>query len=270
MVAMFSANKAIEKAALFVRQQSIRGLTELEKFVVPARFSKVETTPFIDAHQFEWDKNVTSQWAKVQSELKALLAASETIPVWQEVTDEKNLPITKDDIWRTYFFYVYGHRFEKQCIECPETARLLAQIPGMKTALFSILEPGTKITPHRGPYRGVLRYQLALLVPDHGDLGIRVGDQIATWQEGLSMMFDDTYEHEAWNLSDETRVVLFLDIVRPMKFPFNVINSMIIKIIGRSPSVRQIQKRQAAWDRTLAKSSGRSARSTQTPDSLTG
>jgi ornithine lipid ester-linked acyl 2-hydroxylase len=255
MGATLSANKTIEKAALFVRQQSIRGLTELEKFVVPARFSKVETTPFIDLRHFEWDERVTSQWEKVQAELKALLARSETIPVWQEVTDEKNLPITKEDIWRTYFFYVYGQRFEKQCSECPETARLLSQIPGMKTALFSILEPGTKLAPHRGPYRGVLRYQLALLVPDHGDLGIRVGHQTATWQEGVSMMFDDTYEHEAWNLSDETRVVLFLDIVRPMRFPFNLINSLIIKIIGRSPSVRQIRRRQAEWDRTLQKAS---------------
>jgi beta-hydroxylase len=68
-------------------------------------------------------------------------------------------------------------------------------------------------------------------------------------------MFDDTYEHEAWNESDQTRVVLFLDIVRPMKFPFNIVNSTIIKIVGQSPSVRQIQKKQDAWDRTLQKAS---------------
>lgn len=249
------ANKAMDKAALFARQILIRAFIGLERLLVPAVFSRVPTTPFMDPDLFEWNGVVTAQWTKVQRELRALLANVETIPEWLVVTDEKNLPITDNDTWRTYFFYVYGHRFEKQCSECPETARLLDQIPGMKTALFSILEPGTKITPHRGPYRGVLRYHLPLQVPAEGGCGIRVGNETASWEEGVGMMFDDTYEHEAWNESSHTRVVLFLDIVRPMRFPFNLINSAIIKIVGLSPSVRQIQKKQAAWDRTLEKAS---------------
>ena len=255
MTAIGGANKAAEKAALIARQILIRAFIGVERLLVPAPFSRVPTTPFMDPDLFEWNESVTAQWAKVQSELLALLSNIETIPEWLVVTDEKNLPITKDDTWRTYFFHVYGHRFDKQCGECPETARLLDQIPGMKTALFSILEPGTRITPHRGPYRGVLRYHLPLIVPAQGGCGIRVGGQTETWEEGVGMMFDDTYEHEAWNESDQTRVVLFLDIVRPMRFPFNVVNSAIIKIVGLSPSVRQIQKKQAEWDRGLAKAS---------------
>jgi ornithine lipid ester-linked acyl 2-hydroxylase len=253
MTANGGVNKAMEKVTLFFRQVLIRAFVGAEKLMVPAPFSQVPTTPFIDPEHFEWNESVASQWTKVQAELKALLSNIETIPEWLVITDEKNLPITRDDTWRTFFFYVYGHRFEKQCSECPETARLLDQIPGMKTALFSIMEPGTHITPHRGPYRGVLRYHLPLLVPPQGGCGIRVGGQEATWEEGVGMFFDDTYEHEAWNESDQTRVVLFLDIVRPMKFPFNIVNSTIIKIVGLSPSVRQIQKKQAEWDRGLKK-----------------
>jgi ornithine lipid ester-linked acyl 2-hydroxylase len=252
MAAIDGSNSALEKVAIFFRQVIIRVFCAVEKFLVPKSFSRVENTPFIDPRQFEWNDSVTAEWTTVQRELKALLSTVETIPEWGVVTDEKNLPITEKDTWRTYFFYVYGQRFEKQCSECPETARLLAQIPGMKTALFSIMEPGTRITPHRGPYRGVLRYHLPLIVPEGGKCGIRVGGEDASWEEGVAMMFDDTYEHEAWNESQETRVVLFLDITRPMKFPYNILNSTIIGAIGQSPSVRQIRKKQAEWDRSVA------------------
>jgi hypothetical protein len=96
-----------------------------------------------------------------------------------------------------------------------------------------------------------MRYHLPLLVPQHGQCGIRVGDQTATFEEGVGIMFDDTYEHEAWNDTKETRVVLFLDITRPMKFPFNIINSAIITIIRWSPTIRKTRNKQAAWDRAI-------------------
>lgn len=218
--------------------------------IVPRRFSLVETTPFIDPTQFAWHEHVTAQMGKVQAELRGLLATPRTLPKHQEII-ETIAAISNDDKWLSHFYYIYGQRFDKQCKQCPDTARLLQDIPGMKTAFFSILSPGKKIPPHRGPYRGVLRYHLPLLVPRHGECGIRVGDEIASFEEGVALMFDDTYEHEVWNNTDETRVVLFLDIIRPMKFPFNILNSAMIKLMGRSPVVRRMQKKQAAFDRTL-------------------
>jgi aspartyl/asparaginyl beta-hydroxylase (cupin superfamily) len=235
----------------FIGLVAITWLAKIADSSVPRRFSLVETTPFIDPRQFEWHDLVTSEWTKVQSELKALLSAADKIPIHQEIVEAAK-PITGDDArWLSYFFYVYGQRFEKQCSECPDTARLLQEIPGMKTAFFSILAPGKRIPPHRGPYRGVMRYHLPLLVPRNGECAIRVGDQTATFDEGAGIMFDDTYEHEVWNDTEEIRVVLFLDIMRPMKFPFDITNSTIIKIIGWSPTVRKIQKKQAAWDRAI-------------------
>ncbi|WP_158089948.1 aspartyl/asparaginyl beta-hydroxylase domain-containing protein [Mycobacterium europaeum] len=218
---------------------------------VPRRFSLVETTPFIDPTQFEWHEHITSEISKVQAELKTLLSAPEIIPNHQDII-ETIASISNDDKWLSYFFYIYGQRFDKQCNECPDTARLLQNIPGMKTAFFSILSPGKTIPPHRGPYQGVMRYHLPLLVPQHGECGIRVGDQTASFHEGMALMFDDTYEHEVWNQTEETRVVLFLDIMRPMKFPFNKFNSAMMALMGKSPVVRRMQKRQSAFDRTLA------------------
>lgn len=219
--------------------------------IVPKRFSLVETTPFIDPSQFEWHEYVRAEMSKMQAELKRLLMVPETIPNHQDII-ETIAAISNDDKWLSHFFYIYGQRFDKQCNECPDTAQLLQKIPGMKTAFFSILSPGKKIPPHRGPYRGVVRYHLPLLVPRHGECGIRVGDETASFQEGVALMFDDTYEHEVWNNTDETRVVLFLDIMRPMKFPFNIFNSAMIKLMGRSPVVRRMQKKQAVFDGTVA------------------
>jgi len=243
----------VQQALQFIWLVSIPWLLTIAELCVPRRFSQVETTPFIDPRQFEWHELVTSEWTKVQSELKAVLSAVDKIPIHQEIVEEAK-PLTDDDKWLSYFFYVYGQRFEKQCSECPDTARLLQKIPGMKTAFFSILSPGKRLPPHRGPYRGVMRYHLPLLVPQHGPCGIRVGDQTATFEEGVGIMFDDTYEHEAWNDTKETRVVLFLDITRPMKFPFNIINSAIITVIGWSPTVRKTRNKQAAWDRAIENS----------------
>src|SRR3546814_9573884 len=49
---------------------------------------------------------------------------------------------------------------------CPQTTRLLKQIPGASTAFFSILAPGKKMPPHRGAYNGILRCHLGLIVPE--------------------------------------------------------------------------------------------------------
>ena len=96
----------------------------------------------------------------------------------------------------------------------------MREIPGMTTAMFSILSPRKHILDHRGPYKGVLRYHLGLIVPEDAErCRIRVGEDVRHWEEGKSMIFDDTFNHEVWNDTDETRVVLFVDVLRPLPFP---------------------------------------------------
>ena len=123
----------------------------------------------------------------------------------------------------------------------------------MKTAMFSILAPGKHIPAHSGPYKGVVRYHLGLKVPsDREWCRIRVGDRSATWTEGRSLVFDDTYDHEVWNDTDEERVVLFLDVVRPLRFPFNLANAFILRAIALSPFVTDARRRQRAWERDFS------------------
>ncbi|MDQ2726316.1 MAG: aspartyl/asparaginyl beta-hydroxylase domain-containing protein, partial [Actinomycetota bacterium] len=122
--------------------------------------------------------------------------------------------------------------------------------PDLTTAFFSILSPHKKIPEHRGPWRGVLRYHLALRVPEPASqCGITVGGESATWEEGRSLLFDDGYDHQAWNDSDEVRVVLFVDVLRPLRAPADQVNRALVRAIGRSPFIKDARNRHDAWER---------------------
>jgi ornithine lipid ester-linked acyl 2-hydroxylase len=111
--------------------------------------------------------------------------------------------------WSVFGLYGWGLKLDKNCALCPETTRLVEQIPDLVTASFSQMKPNTHLVPHNGYPEGVLRCHLGLIVPPH--CGIRVGDETRTWNEGKCMVFDDTTEHEAWNKSDRERIVLIMD-----------------------------------------------------------
>jgi aspartyl/asparaginyl beta-hydroxylase (cupin superfamily) len=218
-----------------------------------ARQSKLPVQPFYEPSDFPWVAPIERGWATIRAELDALLAHTEALPNFQDIsTDQYNL--TDDDRWKTYFFYGYGFRSDANCARCPETTRLIETIPGMETAMFSILAPGKHIPPHDGPYKGVLRYHLGLVVPDApvDRVGIRVGGEVAHWAEGASLVFDDTYQHEAWNDTDQTRVVLFVDVVRPLREPMRTFNAAVIKVIGWSPFIQDAKRRHREWERRYA------------------
>jgi hypothetical protein len=112
----------------------------------------------------------------------------------------------------------------------------------------------------------VLRYHLGLIVPEDAEsCRIRVGDDFRHWEEGKSLIFDDTFNHEVWNDTDETRVVLFVDVLRPLPFPESAINRAIIKAISYSPFVLDAKRNQEAWEkRFLERRGGRTAQPTAT------
>jgi len=201
-----------------------------EKFI--GRASIYGDQEFFDPKDFPWVGEVEADWGKVRAELDALLPYTANIPAFQELQPAQKA-LTQDDGWKTFFFYAYGLKARGNCRRCPETTKLLKQMPGMKTAFFSILAPGKHLPPHRGPWKGVLRLHLGLLIPEPAELcAIRVGSQTRNWQEGKVMIFDDTFEHEAWNRTDGVRVILFVDIMRPMRFPANVVNAVFTSVIA--------------------------------------
>jgi ornithine lipid ester-linked acyl 2-hydroxylase len=119
--------------------------------------------------------------------------------------------------WNVFGLYAYGKKLDRNCSLCPQTTQAVEKIPGLFIAGFSWLEAGTHIKPHVGYTKAVLRCHLGLVVPN--GCVMRVGDESRTWQEGKTLIFDDTTEHEVWNRSPSTRVVLLLDFKRPGQDP---------------------------------------------------
>jgi len=213
------------------------------------RFSSVGQHPFFDPSEFEWIPHIEAGWTAMRDEVRSLLRKGERIPGFHEISPDQ-LKITQDDKWKTYMLYMYGRKVAENCARCPETARLIETIPGMKTAFFSILAPRKHLPEHRGPYSGVLRYHLGLIVPHQKEAcRIRVDSQVAHWEEGRSVVFDDTYLHEVWNDTDEERVVLFIDFARPLRFPVSALNDAVIRVFGRSGYVQEIVDNVDEWNR---------------------
>lgn len=118
--------------------------------------------------------------------------------------------------------------------------------------MFSIFEPGKHLPPHRGFYNGVLRFHLGLIVPEPRDrIAIRVGNRICHWEEGRALIFDNSHEHEAWNRTDKTRVVLFVDFVRPLHFPANLLNWVILNVALFTPYIQEGYQNHLRWERSF-------------------
>ena len=224
-----------------------RVLGPVERFI--GRRSLVGDATFFPVERFPWVAHIEENWEVIREELEAVLQDREALPNFQDISKDQ-IEITDDDRWKTFFLYGYGFEAKLGVEMCPRTAALMREIPGMTTAMISILSPRKHILDHRGPYKGVLRYHLGLIVPEDATAcRIRVGDDVRHWEEGESMIFDDTFNHEVWNETDETRVVLFVDVLRPLPSPESAINRAIVKMIGFSPFVLDARRNQEAWER---------------------
>ncbi len=120
---------------------------------------------------------------------------------------------------------------------CPRTAALAEQVPGLISAFFSIHTPGTEIPEHRGVSKSIINCHLPLDVPDEREVcGIRIDGRDYGWQEGRTLIFDDTYPHSAWNRSDRPRVILLLQFRRPLHFPGSLLAGAFLGFSGAAPS----------------------------------
>ena len=120
--------------------------------------------------------------------------------------------------------------FEKSC---PKTTAIIQELESalflnnpFGFSFFSTLHEKSYIKPHHGPMNLRLRIHLPLIVPSdvkpdafsakpQTKCGIRVGNQIRSWEEGKAIVLDDSYEHEVWNETKEMRVILLLDVWHP-------------------------------------------------------
>ncbi|MGC4088042.1 MAG: aspartyl/asparaginyl beta-hydroxylase domain-containing protein [Polyangiaceae bacterium] len=188
---------------------------------------------FFEPSEFPWVAEFEAAYPEILEEYRRI--SKQALPNYQDI-EEVNVQINTDDQWKTYFLHYYGYPLAKAERECPRTVRALKQIPGLQFAMFSILAPRKHIAAHKGPYAGVLRYHLGVDVPD--GCVIRVDADERSWANGVSLVFDDSFEHEVWNHSDKPRCVLFVDVERPLPGWLSSINRFLL---ARSASTRNRQ-----------------------------
>lgn len=219
------------------------------------RCARLGNPPVYDNAAFPWAAGIEREWRLIRAELDKVLQRKDELPGFHEIAGDVR-SISADRDWKTFLICAFGLKSEAAIRACPETWRIVQKIPGLKTAMFSIFEPGKHLPPHRGPYNGVLRLHLGLRVPDVSQDGggpdaiaLRVGDRICHWAEGKALIFDDAYEHEAWNHSAEVRVVLFVDFVKPLRFPGNLVNWALLNIAVFTPFIREGYEAQKNWEK---------------------
>ncbi|TMP29973.1 aspartyl beta-hydroxylase [Pseudoalteromonas rubra] len=201
-------------------------------------FSKYGNSPYLNKDNFEWTKPIEENADAINKELHAFLY-DEVIPSIHEI-DVNWKPAISDDRWKSFFLVGYGRPAEENCQRCPITYDLVKDVPGLVSAFFSVLKPGAKIPPHRGPFNGVLTYHMGLKLPkDRDQCFIKVDKKKYVWEYGEGVVFDDTYVHEVENNTDEIRVILMLNFARPVHSPFSKLCNYVLKCISELPFVER-------------------------------
>lgn len=216
-----------------VRHKPSRLLADHANFLAPYNtlmylFSAVRARPFADLREFPQLATVTQQWTMIRDEALRLF-------------DEGYIRAARshNDIgfntffrtgWKRFYLKWYGDFLPSAAQLCPQTTKLLADIPSINAAMFTILPPGARLGAHRDPFAGSLRYHLGLVTPNSPDCFIVIDGERYYWKDGEAVMFDETYIHEAANRTDVTRVILFCDIERPLS---NRIARALNRTLGR-------------------------------------
>jgi hypothetical protein len=178
---------------------------------------------YYERDEFEWVTALEAETEVIRAELTGLLETKDGFRPY--LVSDPGRPRTQfhglndNPEWSTLHLYENGGPVEINVDRCPRTWSAMQQVPlchistRAPTIMFSLLRAGARIPAHTGMINTRLICHLPLVVPR--ECGFRVGNEVREWEVGKLLIFDDTIEHEAWNDSDEDRVVLIFDVWRP-------------------------------------------------------
>ncbi|ALT79274.1 aspartyl/asparaginyl beta-hydroxylase domain-containing protein [Paucibacter sp. KCTC 42545] len=172
------------------------------------RFPDLRAIPFWDHGEFTWAAAIEAAAQQIRSEYLEFVSM-------HGQQQRKSTRVRKGN-WSVYPLTRIGQYNTAMGAHFPHTVEALRQVPGALSCgmtYFSTIAPTTHILPHCGFTNAHLRCHLTLSTSE--GCRIRVGEQVRTWQDGRLMIFDDTFEHEVWNDSDNSRTVLLFDIFHP-------------------------------------------------------
>lgn len=235
--------------------------------------SRVPTTPYLPSREIPALQVLDDNWEIIRdeamrmAELRRIKAA--------ERHDDIGFNSFFKNGWKRFYLKWYDARHQSAEELCPRTVGILKDLPTIKAAMFAELPPGSKLNRHRDPFSGSLRYHLGLATPNDDGCHIIVDGETYSWRDGESVVFDETYVHEAHNKTDANRIILFCDVERPLKWhwaeAFNRWFGRVVMSAASSPNdggdqtgainklthahwvVDQKRKQFKAWNRTVYK-----------------
>jgi ornithine lipid ester-linked acyl 2-hydroxylase len=215
------------------------------------RYCRVGDCKIFDGQKFSEKKILELYYPEIREELDKIMPRSSDFAPFQDISPDQ-IYISNDDKWKMYFLKAGNIRFERNCEEFPRLMGVLDKMPNIVSAYFSVLGPQKMLMPHEGPWCGVLRMHLGMIIPKPKETCALVVDgEKYHWEEGEVVVFDDTYNHFALNYSDEDRVILFLDVLRPLPWPLHQINKAIIWMARLLPYFKEPIKRHKKWEESF-------------------
>ncbi|HUI60191.1 MAG TPA: aspartyl/asparaginyl beta-hydroxylase domain-containing protein [Steroidobacteraceae bacterium] len=208
-------------------------------------FPDLPPSAYLERKLFPWMEALEARTPRIRAELLRLLpsdAGRERVFLSEEVERVNLRGIGTAPSWNGYYFYRHGKRRDDNCTACPDTAAAIDALPLCRVpqhgpeVLYSVFTPGTHLLRHRGVTNTRLVGHLPLIVP--ADCALNVGGEEHAWIEGRAVVFDDTYEHEAWNRGDRIRVVMIFDIWSP--YLTEVEQLAVAELIARMSSVEPL------------------------------
>jgi len=235
--------------------------------------SRVPTTPYLPSREIPELQVLDDNWEIIRDE--ALKMAELRRIKAAEKHDDIGFNSFFKYGWKRFYLKWYDARHPSAEELCPRTVAILKTLPKVKAAMFAELPPGGKLNKHRDPFAGSLRYHLGLTTPNDDRCHIIVDGETYSWRDGESVVFDETYVHEAYNQSEANRIILFCDVERPLKWrwaeAFNRWFGRVVMSAASSPNdggdqtgainklthahwvIDQKRKQFKAWNRTVYK-----------------
>ena len=178
-------------------------------------FSAVPARPILERRGFPQLDLLQANWQAIRTEALHLFDEGY---IWAaEKHNDASFNSFFKQGWKRFYLKWYGEPLASAEALCPQTVALLKSIPSVKAAMFALLPPGSKLNPHRDPFAGSLRYHLGLITPNSDDCRIFIDGHMHAWGDGKDVVFDETFVHWAENKTDQTRVILFADVERPLR-----------------------------------------------------
>ncbi|MEZ5330597.1 MAG: aspartyl/asparaginyl beta-hydroxylase domain-containing protein [Thermoanaerobaculia bacterium] len=272
---------AIVAAAAFIhfrgkeRLSFTRQLTDHSTFMAPYNslmylFSGVPNEPILDTALFPDLARLRESWETIRDEARALYEEGHVKAA--ETYDDLAFNSFFRTGWKRFYLKWYDEPLPSARDLCPKTVELVESIPNLNAAMFALLGPRSQLVIHRDPFAGSLRYHLGLITPNSEDCRIVIDGTPHVWRDGRDVLFDETYLHHAVNDTDEARIILFADVLRPLRFaPVRALNRFVVhhmvkgtaaknrqgdrvgalnKVFGAVYRIRLVGKRIKAWNKT--------------------